>query len=142
MAARSRSTLALMLPRHLVAWLALLLLAVGNGALREATYGRRMTELHAHHLSTLAAVVVTGLAMAALARRWPLAGAREAWTVGIAWLLLTVAFELAFGRLVVGHSWARLLHDYDLRAGRVWPLFLAWILVGPRLFLALSGAAP
>jgi len=36
-------------------------------------------------------------------------------------------------RLLAGHSWRRLLADYAVWRGRVWPLFLAWIFVLPYL---------
>ena len=42
---------------------------------------------------------------------------------------MTVAFEFGFGHFVAGHSWQRLLGDYNLLEGRVWLLFLLWILV-------------
>jgi len=44
---------------------------------------------------------------------------------------MTVAFEFLFGHYVMGHSWHRLLQDYDLHQGRVWVLVLAWTAFGP-----------
>jgi hypothetical protein len=46
---------------------------------------------------------------------------------------MTIAFEFGFGHYVAGHSWSRLLADYNLANGRVWSLFLAWIAVLPYL---------
>jgi len=40
-------------------------------------------------------------------------------TIGLVWLAMTVAFEFLFGDYVAGHSWDRLLHDYNLFAGRL-----------------------
>ena len=62
----------------------------------------------------------------------------QALEVGIAWLALTVAFEFGFGRYVAHTSWRELLADYDLRKGRLWPLVLAWIMLGPALVRARS----
>ena len=44
---------------------------------------------------------------------------------------LTVSFEFGFGRLVMKHSWERLLHDYNILEGRVWILVLLWTLLAP-----------
>jgi hypothetical protein len=122
---------------YLVCWLLLLLVAIGNGVLREASYGRVLPELAAHQLSTLTGIVFTGLCAWWLLRVWPLQAAMQAWRVGLLWLLLTVVFEFLFGHYVAGHSWRRLLHDYNLAQGRVWPLFLLWITVMPYVFFRL-----
>jgi hypothetical protein len=53
--------------------------------------------------------------------------------VGAAWLGLTIGFEFGFGRLVAKQSWERLLADYDVSAGRTWPLVLAWLAAGPEV---------
>ena len=54
--------------------------------------------------------------------------------IGLIWLGLTVAFEFLFGRFVAGHSWIRLLQDYNILAGRVWSLLLLWVALAPYLF--------
>ena len=72
-----------------------------------------------------------------LQRGWPLADVGVALRVGLAWLVMTIAFEFGFGHYVAGHSWQRLWADYDLRRGRVWGLFVAWLaLVPPLVYLA------
>lgn len=119
--------------RYLLFWPVLAVAAVANGALRELTYGPWVTELAAHQISTLSAGILTACLVALLARRWPLESRRAAWFVGIGWLALTVAFEFGFGRYLAGHSWQRLAADYDLTAGRVWPLFLVWLCILPAI---------
>lgn len=127
-----------MVKRHLFFWLVLMLLAIANGILRETLLSPRFTELAAHQLSTLSGIVLTGLVAGLFARRWPLASPSQAWLVGICWLMFTLLFEFTFGHYVAGHSWARLLQDYNLSAGRVWPLFLLWVAVMPYLFYRLG----
>ena len=120
-----------MILRYLAAWFLLSVVAVVNGVLRESTYGRHMSELAAHQVSTLTGILATGVVVGLLSRTWPLESAVQAWIVGGAWLLMTVAFEFGFGRYVAGYSWTRLFADYTLFDGRLWLLFLAWITVLP-----------
>jgi hypothetical protein len=117
-------------------------IAVLNGVLREATYGKHLPELAAHQLSTLTAVVVLGAYIAWVVRRWPFASLAQALAAGGLWAVATVLFEFLLGRLVMGLTWARLLYDYDVGQGRVWSLFLLWLLVAPVLFHAIGRRAP
>ena len=45
--------------------------------------------------------------------------AGEALSIGIVWLVLTLAFELGFGRYVAHASWSRIASDYDLDLIRI-----------------------
>ncbi|WP_273437239.1 hypothetical protein [Sedimenticola selenatireducens] len=123
-----------MIIRHIFFWFVLMLVAIGNGLLREATYGKRVTELAAHQISTLTGILFTGLAVWVFSRIWPLKSLTHVWMVGLSWLLLTLIFEFSFGHYVAGHSWARLLQDYNLLAGRVWVVFLLWVAIMPYIF--------
>lgn len=117
---------------YLAFWLLLMVLAIGNGFLRELSFGKYLPELRAHQLSTATGLLITSAAVWLLADFWrPPASAGEASAIGIAWLVFTLAFEFIFGRYIAGYSWQRLLSDYDLSAGRVWPVYLAWMLVLP-----------
>jgi hypothetical protein len=53
--------------------------------------------------------------------------------LGGVWLVLTVAFEFVFGRLVMGKSWSALLGAYTFEGGNLWPLVLAVVLLAPPL---------
>jgi hypothetical protein len=117
--------------RWLVAWLGAAAIGVSNGVLREATYGRRLSEGAAHQVSTLTALGGFTAYFGALQRRWPTSSREEAVRIGALWLVLTVAFEFGFGRLVAKQSWDDLLSDYNIARGRTWPLVLAWIAAGP-----------
>lgn len=123
--------------RHLLAWFAMLLLAVANGALRDFTYGRHVSELHAHQLSTLSASVLFAILIYVYVQRWPPVSARQALAIGLFWMTLTVAFEFLFFHYVAGHPWTGLLANYDLMHGRIWILLLAWVALAPWLFYCL-----
>ncbi len=64
--------------------------------------------------------------------------ATRALSAGAVWMLLTIAFEVLYGHFVMGHPLSRLLHDYNLAAGRIWLLFLAWLVMAPYLFHGLQ----
>jgi hypothetical protein len=122
-----------MSPRRtwLLAWLGGPLIGIANGTLRELAYKDRVGELTAHQLSTGSAIALFAGYFELLDRRRRLASTREALQVGVVWLALTIAFEFGFGRRVAHTSWDELLADYDIRKGRLWPLVLAWIALGP-----------
>jgi hypothetical protein len=119
----------------------MLFIAIANGMLRQLTFGKAMPELRAHQLSTAIGSVFIGLFVFAVVRRWPPSSAKQANSIGLIWLLMTVVFEFAFGRLVLHRPWDLLLEDYDLSAGRVWVLFLAWITLSPYLLSRFRNAA-
>jgi hypothetical protein len=106
------------------AWLGGAVIGVGNGVVREATYGRRVSEYTSHRLSVLTAIGAFDVYFWRLQRRWPLRDEREALRVGEIWLVLTVMFEFGFRRLVAKKGWRDLLADYNLMRGRAWPLVL------------------
>ena len=117
--------------KYTVAWIGLVVLAIINGAIREKGYGARIGELHAHQLSTLIGLALFSVYAWILSGFWRIESARQAFAIGGIWLVLTVAFEFLFGHYVAGHSWGRLLHDYNLLRGRVWILILIWAILAP-----------
>jgi hypothetical protein len=123
-----------MVAKYLLLWPVLAIIAIANGVIRQTTYGKVVPELAAHQISTITAILATGAVVWGLSRIWPLESSSQAWTVGILWLLLTIIFEFGFGHFVAGHSWAKLLADYNLINGRVWILFLIWVAVMPFVF--------
>jgi len=55
------------------------------------------------------------------------------------WMILTIIFEFALDRLVVGGSWGKLLGDYNLLEGRVFSLFILWVALAPYVFYRIRG---
>ncbi len=106
-------------------------LAIGNGAIRQLGYGKFMSELIAHQLSCFTAIIVFFLYTFFLASRWPLEQSRQAWVVGTIWLILTIAFEFAFGHYMAKQPWDKLLNDYNILAGRLWSFVLVAVACMP-----------
>jgi hypothetical protein len=124
--------------RYLLAWFPMLALAVANGTLRQATYGKKLPELRAHQLSTLIGAAIIGLYIWFVIRAWPPASMREAVQVGVLWLVLTVAFEFFMGLVLAHRSMHEVLRDYNIAQGRVWVFFLLWIATAPMIFYYLD----
>lgn len=66
-----------MLARHALCWILLAVVAIINGVLRENTYGKSVSELAAHQVSTVTAIVFTGIVVWLLQRAWPLESAHQ-----------------------------------------------------------------
>ncbi|WP_406662970.1 hypothetical protein [Gallaecimonas sp. GXIMD1310] len=122
-----------MILRYSLLWFALAIIAIANGVLRQQTYAKALPELAAHQLSTVLGIFFTGVFVYWVQRVWPIASLHQAWLIGSIWLLATVLFEFVFGHYVAGHTWGRLLHDYNLLQGRLWLVFLLWVWLLPVL---------
>jgi hypothetical protein len=130
-----------MFVRATVAWLALLMLAMLNGAFREALLTPELGERPADILSTLLlSALIAGATWLLLPWMRPLA-AREAWLIGALWLVLTVAFEFLGGHYLFREPWERLLAAYDVADGQLWVLVLLTTLLAPVVVRALRGSA-
>ena len=120
------------LPRALVFWLFLAAVAIVTGALRESVLRPLVGEPWAHWIGTLAVCAIFVFLIGQFVNRLdPPAAPSELWTMGIVWLLLTVCFEMVFGRLALGSSWRELLGAYDPGSGRIWWLVLLTVLLAP-----------
>ena len=124
--------------RYLLAWLPMVLIAVANGALREAWLTPRLGELHGRQASTLLLIVLFAVYIAIVTRAWPIASNRQALGIGAAWLVLTLAFEFLLGRFVSGLSWRDMLAEYDFASGRLWVLVPTFVAVAPYLSFRLQ----
>lgn len=122
-----------MLPRYILLWFPLLLIAMANGALRDLTYKAYLGELSAHQVSTVIGIILFGIFGWLVPLKWKPATIKEAIAAGLLWLSMTVAFEFLFFHYVMGHPWSILLESYNIPGGRVWVLVLAWVAILPYL---------
>jgi hypothetical protein len=124
--------------KYMLAWFPMVFIAILNGILRESVIRRFLGEPASHRLSTLTGAIFFGLYIQAVIRIWKPESGGQAVAIGLLWLVMTIAFEFLFGHYVAGHSWSRLLLDYNLFAGRVWLLLLAWVAAAPWIFYRLN----
>jgi hypothetical protein len=100
--------------QYVLAWFPMVFIAIANGALREGWYGKYLSELQVHQVSTVTGVLLFGGYIWVLIRLWRPASAGQALTMGLVWLGMTVAFEFLFGHYGVKRSWSELRRDYHL----------------------------
>ncbi|EAZ88943.1 hypothetical protein [Crocosphaera chwakensis] len=122
---------------YLLAWFPMIVIAIVNATVRETTYSKFVTELQAHQISTLTAVIVFAAYIWGLTSLFPLTSSFQALIIGCLWLVLTMIFEFSFGHYFAQQSWTKLLQDYNLLAGRVWIFVPICIAVFPWLFYTL-----
>jgi hypothetical protein len=123
--------------RWLLAWAGACGIGIANAVVRETAIAPFVSEPQANRLSVATLVVLIGLYVWVLDRRWPIASTRAAVAIGGAWAVLTVLFELTFGHWVAGDTWTELARNHEVWEGRLWPVAVAWILVAPALVRAI-----
>src|SRR5215510_10423918 len=79
--------------KYVLGWLPMVFIAILNGAIREGWYGKHVSELQAHQISTATSVLLFAVYIWVLIHLWRPASAGQAITVGLVWLGMTVAFE-------------------------------------------------
>lgn len=111
-----------MLARALVIWLGIALLAVLNGAFREAwirpKFGERVATL-ASPLLLSAAILVAAWLSNGWIRPDTLS---SSWSIGGVWITLTFAFEFLAGHYAFNNPWNKIVADYRVWDGRMWPM--------------------
>jgi len=111
----------------------MLLIGIGNGALRQKVLAKFLSELRAHQLSTFTGAVLIGAFIWLVMHFWPPNSDQGSITMELIWWCLTVAFELFKGLVLLWQPLTWILADDNLLAGRVWTLFLVWLTPAPWL---------
>jgi hypothetical protein len=123
--------------RALLSWLALLVVAFANGALRQFAYPSSLGDFAARQVAAVVGAVAFGLVIWFLLRRWPVASAGQAWATGALWAVLTVLFEVGLVR-GSGRPWDDVVAQYAIWEGSLWPLLVLWVLAAPAALSALQ----
>jgi hypothetical protein len=122
-----------MILRALAVWLLLVVLAIANGAFREAVLIPHLGEITAHIISTilLSALILltTWLTIEWIGPTTP----TQSIVIGFVWLALTVLFEFGAGHFLFRQPWVQLFADYNLAKGRIWILVLIVTLKAPTI---------
>jgi hypothetical protein len=114
-------------------WVAILVLAILNGGLREKILIPDLGNVAGLMASgTILSICIFLVAFAAAPWYGPLAS-RQWFLVGLFWLLLTVVFEFSLGRFAQHKTWDELFAAYTFRGGNMWPIVLIATLISPWL---------
>lgn len=124
--------------KAVVVWLAILILAVLNGLLREMVL--------VPEYGAVPGVVLSGASLsffifvaAYLLLPWVGAhGSRQFLLIGAGWLVFTLIFEFSFG-LSRGKEFSALLEAYTFKGGNLWPVVLLVTAFSPWLVAKLRG---
>lgn len=119
----------------------MLAIAIANGAFRQLVFARLFPELYAHQLSTLTGSILIGAFIWFVVRTWRPASDRHALLIGLVWFSMTLAFESFMGLVLQQRSLSQVLHEYNVFAGRVWPLLLIWVALAPWIFFRLRASS-
>jgi hypothetical protein len=117
--------------RAIAVWLGLVGAEIVHGILRSIFLMPRVGDKRARQIGVFSGSAMN-LGITCLFIRW--IGARTIRVLvglGVVWVVLTVVFEVTFGRLVMRSSWQRLRSDYDLAHGGLLPLGLVALAGSP-----------
>lgn len=113
-----------------VLWLTILILAILNGAGREAilipALGPEAGFILSGILLSAVVILVAYVSLPWLGTDRPI----ELASIGLGWLSLTILFEFGLG-LWQGKSWSFMLAAYTFKHGNIWPIVLIVIASAP-----------
>ena len=125
--------------RSLAVWLLIIVAEIVHGILRAVLLVPIVGEFRSNQIGVFTGSAII-LVIAYLTIRW--IGAKrpiELLLVGFIWLVLTVAFEIFFGRLVLGLDWENIFAGYNIAKGGLMPLGLLILLFSPMMASTLRG---
>ena len=125
--------------RAIAVWLLLIGAEIIHGIVRSIALTPRIGDKRARQIGVFTGSLVN-LGIAQLFIPWIGAkSARALVKIGVVWAVLTVVFEVTFGRLVMRSSWDRLRSDYDLAHGGLLPIGLVALAGSPLVASRLRG---
>lgn len=119
--------------RSLIVWLLIIVAEIVHGILRAIALVPLVGEFRSNQIGVFTGSAII-LVIAYLTIRW--IGAKrpnELLLVGFIWLVLTVAFEILFGRLVMGLDWEKIFAGYNIAQEGLMLLDLLLLLFSPMI---------
>jgi hypothetical protein len=115
----------------LAVWLCIISVEVLHGIARAVVLAPAVGDFRARQIAVFTGSLLI-LVVATSFIRWIRPdSAREAVGVGVVWLLLTLAFEIGFGRYVAHAAWSRIASDYNVFRGGLLPIGLCVLTAAP-----------
>ena len=117
--------------RGLAVWLCIISVEVLHGIARTVFLAPAVGDFRARQIAVFTGSLLI-LVIATSFIRWIRPdSARQAVAVGTVWLVLTLAFEIGFGRYVAQAPWSRIASDYNMLRGGLLPIGLGVLTAAP-----------
>lgn len=128
--------------KAIAVWLLFIAAESLNGTIRELWLIPTLGNTQAHRIAFIIGSILV-LTVATLSIRWLHASRiTQLIQIGLLWVLLTLAFEIGLGRLVLGYSWERIAADYNIAQGGLMAFGLMLLLFAPLIAAKLRGVLP
>jgi hypothetical protein len=125
--------------RSIIVWLAMMAAETLHGTARILWLAPYVGDLYARQLSFFTGTILI-LAIATLFVPWLRASRfSQLLGIGVLWAILTLAFEIGLGRLILGYSWERVLADYNLSQGGLMSIGLVTLTCSPLIAARIRG---
>ena len=123
----------MMILKAILVWMIIAIGETVNGIFRVHYLNRKMASRRARQIALISGSLLI-LVIGWFAVPWikPESSA-ECLLVGLIWLLLMLAYDIAFGRFVFHYSWRRIAADFDLRKGNYLAIGMLVLFLTPLL---------
>jgi hypothetical protein len=119
-----------MIGRALVVWLLMMAIETIHGVLRNRFLVPVIGDVGSRQIGVLiGSALILGVAILTIGWIHP-TSERALLTIGVLWLVLTLAFEFGLGH-ALGRSWTALLADYDLTRGGLLSIGMVVLALAP-----------
>ncbi len=120
-------------------WIAIAILAIGNGLFRESVL--------VAYLGQGAALPISGISLSIIVfivtyLAFPIFGKNDSLAyilIGFQWVLMTLLFEFVFGHYVIGKSWSDLFQIFNVLKGNLFIVVLVTSLFSPLIVSKIKG---
>ena len=135
----SQTSRATILTRAAVVWLVLICAEILHGIARGIFLVPHVGEFRSNQIGVFTGSIIVLVIALAFVRWIGASRPRDLLAIGFLWLILTLAFEILFGRFVMGASWERLAADYNIARGGLLPFGLLVLLLSPLVAAKIRG---
>lgn len=125
--------------KSIIVWLMFIVAESLNGTVRTLLLVPSLGDFWAHQISFFIGSILV-VAIATIFVKWLYASrVSQLLSIGVLWMLLTLAFEIALGRFILDYSWERIASDYNLLHGGLMPIGLFLLTLAPLIAAKIRG---
>ena len=128
--------------RAIAIWLVLICAEIMHGIARGIFLVPHVGEFRSSQIGVFTGSIIILVIALAFVRWIGAIRTTDVLAVGVLWLVLTLAFEVGFGRFVVGATWDRLAADYNVLEGGLLPFGMLILLLSPLIAGKVRGVRP